>query len=277
MKKLMFAALAALIASATALAAPKQAATPPPGEPRKSMPLAERKALAQRRILERTGGYVVKQGAHGKVVFVNGQDKVPVDVIEKQTKLLSELLSVVIEIAPGKPTFAFGDVPVKREELKAPALIFFVDDPALAETMLVAPESGWALVNFAALANDGAAQATLNKRAVRETWRSFAMLLGAADSNEPKCIMRPVNKLRDLDAMYAESFCPEPLDKIVSHLKAMGIDASQRVTYRQACEEGWAPAPTNEFQKAIWERIKAEHAETPANPLLIKPGDKPAK
>ena len=56
MKKLMFAALAALIASATALAAPKQAATPPPGEPRKSMPLAERKALAQRRILERTGG-----------------------------------------------------------------------------------------------------------------------------------------------------------------------------------------------------------------------------
>lgn len=35
--------------------------------------------------------------------------------------------------------------------------------------------------------------------------------------------------------------------------KAKGIAPYVATTYRQACADGWAPAPTNEYQKAIWD------------------------
>ena len=40
-------------------------------------------------------------------------------------------------------------------------------------------------------------------------------------------------------------------------------------TYRKACREGWAPAPTNDVQKAIWEDINATKERGPANALPI--------
>ena len=36
----------------------------------------------------------------------------------------------------------------------------------------------------------------------------------------------------------------------------LGIKPARMTTYRKAVEEGWAPAPTNDFQKAIWEEAK---------------------
>ena len=41
-------------------------------------------------------------------------------------------------------------------------------------------------------------------------------------------------------------------------------------TYKKACEEGWAPNPTNEFQKAIWDKVH----ELPTEPIKIKPEEK---
>ena len=38
--------------------------------------------------------------------------------------------------------------------------------------------------------------------------------------------------------------------------------------------EGWAPAPTNDIQKAIFERVKADKERGPSKPLTIAP---PAK
>ena len=40
-------------------------------------------------------------------------------------------------------------------------------------------------------------------------------------------------------------------------------------TYLKACEEGWAPTPTNEYQKAIWEQVKADKERGPTNPIKI--------
>ena len=59
------------------------------------------------------------------------------------------------------------------------------------------------------------------------------------------------------------AYASEPMSQggamVISHaLPQMGIPQIRRVSYKNACEEGWAPAPTNEFQKAIWEKVKAE-------------------
>ena len=279
MKKLAF-VLAVACVEVMVFAAPQDAtakslAAVPTGSgaPKKAtLTREQRKALAQRNMMMRTGGFIVRPGTQlGKVVYVNGQKRVPQEVIEKQTSLLAEILCVRIEIVPGDGKFSLGEVGSMKKALGANAVIFFADDPSLEDTMLVAPETGWAVVNFAAIAKDGPDEEHLRKRAIRETWRSFAHLLGAANSNEPKCVLRPVSSPGDLDDLFAECFCPEPLDKIVAHLKAIGVDPAERKTYRRACEEGWAPAPTNEFQKAIWEQVKAEKERGPTNPIKITP------
>lgn len=61
-------------------------------------------------------------------------------------------------------------------------------------------------------------------------------------------------------------FTPQSMGAVLSNAKEKGIAQVRRTTYRKACEEGWAPAPTNEFQKAIWEKVKAAKTEAAANP-----------
>ena len=283
MKRLAF-AMAVACAAATGFAVPPSAqeakgfaaSSAARGTPRKAeLTREQRKALAQRNMMMRTGGFIVRPGTQlGKVVYVNGQKRVPQEVIEKQTSLLAEILRVRIEVVPGDGKFSLGEVSRRKKALGANAVIFFADDPSLEDTMLVAPETGWAVVNFAAITKDGPDGVRLAKRAIRETWRSFAHLLGAANSNEPKCVLRPVSSPGDLDDLFAECFCPEPLDKIVAHLKAIGVDPAERKTYKRACEEGWAPAPTNEYQKAIWEQVKADKERGPTSPITIQPPKK---
>jgi len=36
--------------------------------------------------------------------------------------------------------------------------------------------------------------------------------------------------------------------------------------------EGWAPAPTNAYQRAVWDEVKSEKERGPSNALKIVPG-----
>jgi len=51
----------------------------------------------------------------------------------------------------------------------------------------------------------------------------------------------------------------------------MGMAAPKLVPYLKACQEGWAPVPTNDYQKAVWERVRSEKERGPANGLRIEP------
>jgi hypothetical protein len=53
---------------------------------------------------------------------------------------------------------------------------------------------------------------------------------------------------------------------INENLQALGMASERKVPYVKACKEGWAPAPTNEFQKAIWDKVHS----TPKNPMKIE-------
>ncbi len=59
----------------------------------------------------------------------------------------------------------------------------------------------------------------------------------------------------------------------LKYLADMGGKPQSRTTYRKACEEGWAPAPTNDVQKAIWDKVH----EMPTEPIKIKPETKKVK
>ena len=56
------------------------------------------------------------------------------------------------------------------------------------------------------------------------------------------------------------------VDNYIAYLRAIGVKPAEKTTYRKACHEGWAPPPTNEVQKAIWEQIHS----SPDKPIKIE-------
>ena len=56
------------------------------------------------------------------------------------------------------------------------------------------------------------------------------------------------------------------IDSIRINMKARGMTPTRIASYKKACQEGWAPAPTNDVQKAIWEKVHA----VPATPMKIE-------
>ena len=100
------------------------------------------------------------------------------------------------------------------------------------------------------------------------------MTLGCYKSNYTPCVMGNIYSLADLDSNPSLMPNPEVYDKVQSTCQRLGIDMLRKVSYKKACIEGWAPAPTNDIQKAIWEQVKADKERGPTNPLKIPPPPK---
>ena len=59
--------------------------------------------------------------------------------------------------------------------------------------------------------------------------------------------------------------------------KPLNVPSLRRAQYIVAAREGWAPPPTNDIQKAIWDRVKAEKAAAATNAPPAKVALPPAK
>ena len=94
--------------------------------------------------------------------------------------------------------------------------------------------------------------------------------MGAANSAYQPCVMRDIQSLSDLDEKPIAIISPEPLMRIDPTLRKLGLAKTRRATYKRACEEGWAPAPTNDWQKAVWQKVKAEQSEAPTKGIKIQ-------
>ena len=98
-------------------------------------------------------------------------------------------------------------------------------------------------------------------------WGIIARTLGAGTSSFPACVLVPFTDMKGLDAITATRPCPEPFNKMIETGSAYGIGIITIASYRRACEMGWASAPTNEFQEAVWDEIH----QLPTEPIKIKP------
>jgi phosphopantetheinyl transferase (holo-ACP synthase) len=214
---------------------------------------AERKAAREARIAA-AGGLIEKPYTGKYIVVVNDQSRVPeADLFDKEQSI-ENLLQLPVKVVPPKTNVSDAGV------------IITLSDNKTAPALLVAPEVPWAGVNVGALAADNPSPERLAKRTQKEIWRAFIYACGGANSSVQPCIMRPIFGLRDLDSQRVEVPTPDPLPKIMNTANALKISEKTQATYRQACEEGWAPAPTNEVQQAIWDQVHAE----PKNPMKIE-------
>ena len=212
--------------------------------------------------LTATGGYLRKEGSgRGKIVIVNTLEDVTEGDYLVALDTFNCVMHLPIEIKSAPTASRPSQAEVRR--IGASLAIFVVEDRAQEESLLVAPESRWALVNVASLRSDQREQTVLRIR--KEVLRAFSLLCGVANSDRRGMVTGPVAGVSDLDKMRIVCIPLESYTRVLRYLSGMGVEPYIEATYETACQQGWAPAPTNKYQRAIWKRIHTP----PEKPLKI--------
>ena len=236
----------------------------------------ERIALHERAVMRRTGGIVRKEdSAKGTLVILNAQAKVADGEFASLLDYLKNTIAVrsVLVQAEGVEV---GNVVEKIKKANATIGVGVVED-AMLPTLLVAPESRWAIVNIAQLKEGCRDARTLSSRVRKEILRSLAFITGCAYTTMADPLMRDVTKPGDVDALQNEEFGLEIINRFTVSAPLYGLKPWYSATYKDACQEGWAPTPTNNYQKWIWEKAKAEKERGPSHPITIPPPPKAKK
>lgn len=226
----------------------------------------------QEAFLRSTGGMILGRGSfRGKIALVDVQKECP----EKEWRTLAEEL---VGITSYNAVYTKGSA----ELSKVPALK--LGEAALKESganlavvltasaelppMLVAPEARWAIVNVDALKKDlpdgKLRDVMFNARCRKEAMRAYSIVCGGSGSQYQGTIVN-ASTPEELDKLDETI----PLDNILAYgkyLAKLGVTKRTMVTYRQAYRQGWAPAPTNDYQRECISRIEASKKKTAETP-----------
>ena len=216
--------------------------------------------------MKKAGGIVERPGT-GVVIVVNFQTAVSEQGV-KELFMLSSSCPVKIPfkcVSGGNEPFAIPKATAIVTEAGAQAGVFLVDDHNLPMS-LCAMEAGWGVVNVAPLKADNPTKQRLYQRLNKLFTRVCTVVFGGANEVVPFSAMQSVTSIKELDEMGAFAIAPNGLSMISDHMPKIGVTFPYMTTYRRACREGWAPAPTNDIQKAIWDKVHA----TPKNPIKIE-------
>lgn len=157
-----------------------------------------------------------------------------------------------------------SNLPLKLNDKDSPVKIELVESDAFG-MLAIYPEELKACVNVKALAADKPAPEVLATRLRTELARAALFTLGSG-SVSYSCLTMPVHSLADLDKLARATPGAEIFTRLGAG-RAVGITPLQYTSYEVACQEGWAPSPTNDIQKAVWNKVHA----LPTSPITIKP------
>lgn len=147
----------------------------------------------------------------------------------------------------------------------ASGVVMLVDGAEDAPLMTIHPEEHLALINMTALSKN-ASSGVRQDRVEKLTWRAIGHLVGCGAPDGYTCVMKPLKNMADLDAMPNKFIHPASFFKARPYFDMCGVTPARKGTYEAACQQGWAPAPTNDIQKAIWDKVHA----VPATPMKIE-------
>lgn len=227
---------------------------------------AQKPKLTRAQIEERKyrhfGGHIYQPMQTKVVSIANEQKMLDAAVLEKIAAEMQDLVKFPVRVG------AKDDVAVTLKVCECD-----VQGP-----LVVYPDNALACVSVKKLSADNPSKETLELRVTKELWRALIYVLGGGNTFVPQCVMKQVASLKDLDAIPARCASPDAFSRINDSAEKLGIKRERRVTYRQACKEGWAPAPTNDVQRAVAERVKTEMAfekqtKDPTKPIRIKFND----
>ena len=203
--------------------------------------------------IAKAGGEVVRPGTFtGKVAIISQQSRLPAADCQAVARMLAELTQCNI---------------VAEADEKATIRLYLID-ASNEPVMLLAPEDHWGKLNVARMVEDLPGERAKEKffasRARKMIIKSLSLLMGGGSSQFPGNIMNTAS-LRELDQCQ-EGVPVDMVDNYLAYLKAIGVKPAEKTTYRKACREGWAPEPTNEVQRVIWNQVH----QIPDKPITLE-------
>lgn len=214
----------------------------------------------------RTGGRIIKEGTgSGSVIFINAEKHVGAEYLKHTIGRLKRNYHIDIKTANADGV-TMKNVADTISKNGANIGVAFVECDECPNTVLLAPEQGWGIVNVKALGKDGAAAEKVKGRAMKELVRVFSMVATGAGSQYSQSLLAPMRTLEDLDTARNDMLPPDVDQRISNVIHMTGVKPYVEATYLAACQEGWAPAPTNANQKAIWDKVH----QIPTKPIKIE-------
>ncbi len=225
-------------------------------------------------VLRKTGGFL-DVPAQGTAILAVDLRKNPGGAVPQFAEVFGRLsktnVKVVRESAKaGQTTFDFV---CARAEAEKPVYTLVIDEDASREGLTVLPESRIVLIN-AAKYKGGADPLQPEIRLVKQLWRGLGFVSGIGYAPFKNDVFQPVFTLAELDALEYQVMQPMNFQKMYQTFSKFGVKRARHIPYRLAVHEGWAAAPTNEYQKAVWEDVKAQKERGPSKPITIPPPKK---
>lgn len=149
--------------------------------------------------------------------------------------------SSAFDFAKTKSSGAAGVVLLFNGGMKAPVLATY-------------PEDRIAVLNVDALCTGAKGSGIREDRVTREIWRAIGFTFGSGYAQQFECVMKPISTMDELDSMKLKFLHPQSAFSMREAFKKAGAIPARHGTYVQAVRGGWAPMPTNEIQRAIWEK-----------------------
>lgn len=202
--------------------------------------------------LQNPGFLPVPNTQKGRIALVNKQSRMSAQDIAEIAALIAKDTRCRCEVG------AAEGANITVEIIDSP------DAPAIAAY----PEDFKSTMNVARMEKGlkgGAVAKFFPKRCRKELLRAFCFACGTAGTQYPDNILA-IGKISDLD-LVGEFIPGDTIYAMQTRLNKIGVAPVQYVSYARACVEGWAPAPTNDVQRMIWDKVHA----APTAPIVIKP------
>lgn len=209
-----------------------------------------------------SGGIVEKPGSgKGMFLFADSTGELTEAMLFRDLNILNRTLKISPKIIRCE-SVTVKSAKSKLMGLGGDAAVFIVNDIDLPR-LITASEEGWAIVNIGKMKLDNPSTELLNKRITVEVIRGLAQIFGSGNSG---LSMTAITSLKDIDELKHTGFPSSAIKLCQTQMKKLGFEPKVTASYRVACRQGWAPTPTNDVQKAIWNQVHA----TPKNPLKIE-------
>lgn len=241
--------LAAAIGAGAGAGGAKKAAQPEEVQARKEQ------------IYRNIGGFVRKPGSGaGKIVLLDAQDRFAHAEIEAVAGKLGEACHMDVCAARGNGvSLADAGAAIRAAGGNAGVVIAAIGPEVPA--FVVLPDACCALVNVAAFPPN-AGPGLLR----RQVMRGFAAAGGAMASQFEPTLMSSFSNMKKLESFPVEEVPADVMLRVRTYLRHLGVTPYMLTTYKRACREGWAPQPTNDAQRAIWNQVHA----IPDKPITIE-------
>ncbi len=223
------------------------------------------------RVMKKTGGFIHQAAEGPQTLLVDARAKptLTVDEVARVYKLATHLDAQVEKEARGDVA-PLDFAKAKMSARKPLMLVMIVDGWPGQPILSVFPEERVGIVNADKL-KGGDDPSAPELRVSKETWRAIGFVGGLGFSQADNDIMQPLYSLKELDANRYPFIQPMNMARMQKMWKRFGVKKERRIPYRVAVQEGWAQPPTNDYQKAVWEQVKADKERGPTNPITIPP------